>query len=108
MSTFMIQEQQVETCPAIGYQTASVCVPVTVTPFAITGNTQTFCCGDPLVTPGEADCPGELNGTCTFTITQNVCTAVSVEFGATASVGDASVLCGTATDEDVCTNCGEE
>ena len=27
----------VQTCPAVGYQSASVCVPVTVTPFAQAG-----------------------------------------------------------------------
>lgn len=32
-----------QTCPAIGYQSASICVPVTVTPFAQTGATVTKC-----------------------------------------------------------------
>lgn len=31
------------TCPAIGYQSASICVPVTVTPFAQTGIATTKC-----------------------------------------------------------------
>lgn len=30
-----------QTCPAVGYQAASVCVPVTVTPFAEAGKTVT-------------------------------------------------------------------
>ena len=30
-----------QTCPAVGYQSASICVPVTVTPFAQTGMTTT-------------------------------------------------------------------
>lgn len=34
-----------QTCPAVGYQSASLCVPVTVTPFAQTGMTATKCCG---------------------------------------------------------------
>lgn len=106
MSTLNILQQQVETCPATGYQPASVCVPVTVTPFATAGETTTFCCGPPIITPGIVTCPGIVNGSCIFTITQNICTAVDVEFGATASVGAPSVLCGTATGEDVCTNCG--
>ena len=41
-----------ETCPAVGYQSVSVCVPVTVTPFAQTGITRTKCCGDPVVKSG--------------------------------------------------------
>lgn len=41
-----------QTCPATGYQSVSVCVPVTVTPYARTGATYTKCCGNPVVTPG--------------------------------------------------------
>ena len=37
-----------QTCPAVGYQSASICVPVTVIPFAQTGITTTKCCGDPV------------------------------------------------------------
>ena len=42
-----------QTCPAVGYQSASICVPVTVTPFAQAGVATTKCCGDPVVTPGR-------------------------------------------------------
>ena len=107
MSTLDILQQQVETCPATGYQPASVCVPVTVTPFARSGATTTFCCGSPVITPGVITCPGRLNGSCTFTITQNICTAVPVEFGARATVGAPYVLCGEASGVDICTNCGD-
>lgn len=41
---------ETQTCPAVGYQSASICVPVTVTPFAQTGVTMTKCCGEPVVT----------------------------------------------------------
>lgn len=44
---------ETQTCPAVGYQSASICVPVTVTPFAQTGVTMTKCCGEPVVTPGR-------------------------------------------------------
>ncbi len=44
---------EAQTCPAIGYQAASICVPVTVTPFAQTGATTTKCCGTPVVTPAS-------------------------------------------------------
>lgn len=71
-----------QTCPAIGYQSASICVPVTVTPYAQTGVTTTKCCGTPVVTPGIAVCGGIKNGSCAFTITQDICVAVPVEFGA--------------------------
>ena len=61
-----------QTCPAVGYQSASICVPVTVTPFAQTGVTVTKCCGDPVVTPGREVCGGIKNGSCFFTITQDI------------------------------------
>lgn len=44
---------EAQTCPTVGYQSASICVPVTVTPFAQTGMTTTKCCGNPVVTPGR-------------------------------------------------------
>lgn len=59
-----------QTCPAIGYQSASMCVPVTITPYAQTGATITKCCGNPVVTPGRISCTGERNGNCSFTISQ--------------------------------------
>ena len=62
----LLEENQ--TCPAVGYQSVSVCVPVTVTPFAKTGVTMTKCCGTPLVTPGRETCGGVKNGSCFFTI----------------------------------------
>lgn len=90
---------------AVGYQTASLCVPVTVRPFAIPGDPIVTCCGPPIITPGSGPCSGTLNGACTFTITQSICISVPVEFGATAEVGDLVVQCGIATSENVCTGC---
>ena len=66
---------ETQTCPAVGYQSASICVPVTVTPFAQTGMTTTKCCGNPVVTPGREVCGGVKNGSCFFTITQDICVA---------------------------------
>lgn len=103
MDTNTMMENQ--TCPAVGYQTAGICVPVTVTPFAQTGATLTKCCGEPVISSGNAVCSGVRNGACAFTISQNICVAVPVQFGATATVGDMYVNCGGATAEDVCTNC---
>lgn len=98
--------QQVDTtCPATGYQSVAVCVPVTVTPFARIETTTTHCCGDPVVTPNATVCPGTINGSCRFTITQNLCVEIPVEFGATATVGSPSVQCGNATAEDICSAC---
>ncbi len=97
----------VQTCVATAYQPSTVCVPVTVTPFVLPGDTTTVCCGPPTVTSGTAPCPGVENGSCTFTITQSICVAVPIEFGANSVVGDPFVQCGTASAEDICTGCGE-
>ncbi len=94
-----------QTCPTIGYQSASICVPVTVTPFAKTGATMTKCCGAPVVVPGNATCAGTRGGSCVFTLSQDICVAVPVEFGAVASVGDTYVNCNAASAEDICTGC---
>lgn len=96
------------TCPAVGYQTANVCVPVTITPFASKSATSTKCCGDPVVKEGTAVCGGVKNGSCTFTVSQKICVAVPVEFGATAVVGDPYVDCMEASSGNICTRCSSE
>lgn len=95
-------------CPVVGFQKASVCVPVLVAPFAHTGTTITKCCGDPVVTSGDKPCPGKKNGVCAFTISQTICVKVPVNFGATATVGDTFVDCLGASADDICRNCQEE
>jgi hypothetical protein len=97
-----------QSCPAVGYQSASICVPVTVTPFAVTGATTTRCCGDPVVTSGRTSCGGTKNGTCSFTISQDICVAVPVSFGAVAEVGDTYVSCNGSSAEDLCTTDGQD
>ena len=106
--TDMIQNSRAAdaVCPATAYQTATVCVPVTVTPFANPQPTVTKCCGSPVVTPGRNTCEGTKKGACVFTISQEICVTVPVEFGATAEVGDTYVSCNGVSEEDICTDCG--
>lgn len=97
---------QVETtCPAVAYQRARLCVPVTVTPFASAGDTTTICCGTPTISSGEIACEGTPLGTCVFTITQELCIEVPVAFGANATVGNYSVQCLGAGTAAVCEGC---
>jgi hypothetical protein len=98
-------ESENQTCPTVAYQLSSVCVPVTVSPFAQAGATTTKCCGNPIVTSGKNNCGGTKNGQCVFTVSQNVCIEVPVEFGATAAVGDAYVDCIEASADDICSDC---
>lgn len=94
-------------CPTAGYQSASVCVSVNVEPFAEVGTPATQCCGEPVVSVGKKTCAGTKNGVCTFTITQDVCIAVPVSFGAYATRGDIYVDCiGASAEEDCGENCG--
>ncbi len=96
-------EKQSGSCPVVGYQRSTVCVPVTVTPFAHVGTPITSCCGEPIVTGGEI-CPRS-GGVCRFTIKQEVCVAVPVEFGARAVAGTPSVQCGEASNTNICADC---
>jgi len=87
-------------CSAIGYQTASVCIPVEIAPFAKPGTVKVSCYGEPVITPGCDTCPGERNGTCAFTLCQTICVEVPVYFGAATKVGDAHVACDTTCCEE--------
>lgn len=90
-------------CPVVGYQRSTVCVPVTVTPFAHVGTPVASCCGAPVVTAGDV-CPRN-GGICHFTISQEICVAVPVEFGARAVAGTPSVQCGEASSRNICESC---
>lgn len=80
-----------EECVATASQLVNVCVPITVTPWADTGTVTTTCCGEPVVNSGT--CEGEINGTCTFTVSQLICVEVPVTFGANAAPGATFVQC---------------
>ena len=97
------EKQDDGSCPVVGYQRSTVCVPVTVTPFAHVGTPITNCCGEPIVTAGDV-CPRN-GGVCRFTISQEICVAVPVEFGARAVAGTPSVQCGKASNKNICTDC---
>lgn len=98
-------KQQQQTCPASAYQPCTVCVPVTYTPYANPGPITVSCNGDSIVTPGSNTCAGTENGSCSFTITQNLGVLVPVEFGCTTSVGNPFVQCGQLTNDDNCNDC---
>lgn len=97
------EKQEERGCPVVGYQRTTVCVPVSVTPFARVGTPITNCWGDPVVTAGDV-CPRN-GGVCRFTISQQICVAVPVEFGARAVAGTPSVQCGEASNRNLCTDC---
>ena len=55
-----------QTCPSVGYQAASICVPVTIEPYAKAGATKTKCCSNAVVVSGAQPCAGIRNGTCSL------------------------------------------
>lgn len=80
-----------EECEKIFFQKANVCVPVTVTPFATPGETNVTCCGRPIVSPQHV-CAGN-DVSCKFTVTQELCIAIPITFGADVVTGEAKVEC---------------
>ncbi len=96
-------EKQGGGCPVMGYQCSTVCVPVTVTPYAHVGTPITSCCGEPVVAKGDI-CPRN-GGVCRFTISQQICVAVPVEFGAQAVAGTPIVMCGEAGNANTGPDC---
>lgn len=94
-------------CESVFFQTETVCVPVTVTPFATAGEATASCCGEPVIST-EPSCPGSRTS-CTFTITQRLCIRVPISFGAVIETGEARVQCGGVSEEPCdCTDATEE
>ena len=77
-----------ESCESTFYQKETVCVPVTVSPFAHPGTARTICCGDPVIHT-DPQCPGSKTS-CTFTVTQSLCIQIPIAFGAVIETGEAS------------------
>jgi hypothetical protein len=91
-------------CPVVGYQDVSVCVPVTVKPYAEVGDTKTQCMGDAVITHGTNACADDKGDYCQFTISQVLRIEVPVVFGATAETGTPAVDCDTDTEDEYSTD----
>lgn len=82
-----------ERCDTKAFQSATICVPVTIAPFAKVGTIVTECCGRPEVSQKHTKCKGVENGSCKFTISQKIKVEIPVEFGANTTVGGTFVEC---------------
>jgi len=89
-----------ENCETKASQVATVCVPVTITPFAKVGTICTECCGKPIISNKHGHCKGIENGNCKFTISQKIKVEIPVEFGANTTVGGTFVECEYVKEED--------
>ena len=76
-------------CKSTAYQKVDVCAPVTVTPYAELHQPTVKCNGKTRVCSGPVPCLGKKNGSCSFTIRQQIDVEVAVDFGASVSIGDA-------------------
>ena len=102
-------QQELESCSAITYQSATVCVPVTVDPKVNTGEVAVYCCDEPIITPFPCTlrCNPKKNGSCYYTITQNICIEIPVVFSADAFLGKPCIDCGEVTGQTVCKDSGK-
>ncbi|MGO5053510.1 hypothetical protein ACTQ6A_13550 [Lachnospiraceae bacterium LCP25S3_G4] len=96
----MAENQTPQACSGVGSQLATICLPVSVTPYAITGPASFHCCGDMIITPACNECCGKENGSCDFTITQTIKIDIPVEFGASVKIGDTFIECGCTSVEE--------
>jgi len=86
----LLAEDEME-CNTTVHETVCVQGTVTITPSVVSGESKSFCVGDPII----GSCPGELKRTCTFTVSQNICVQIPLTFKATASAVENGVVCGT-------------
>ena len=107
-------QEEEEGCPVMVGQTAGVCVPVTISPYVRMGHTHTIRYGEPVIGPGACGCAGTKNGSCSFTVTQDIRVCVPLEFCAYTQAGDVYVSdIGTAARnddgdyDDGCGDCGD-
>lgn len=80
-------------CNAMGYKDVSVCVPVTVKSFGVTGEVTTECLSEAEILKDYEYPYGENSSECNFYISQKLRITVPVCFGAEAEIGEFSVDC---------------
>lgn len=80
-------------CARVATQTAKVCVPISLKPYARTGRVVVRCLGDMEINRC-CHCEGKVDGSCEFTVSQVLKIDIPVEFGATVKTGATYVQCG--------------
>ena len=93
------------TCPANIYREVELCLPVAVKPFATVQNPTVRCCGGPIVHLSYEPCHGRPDVDCSFTISQRICVAIPVEFGAEVETGMVHIECADDATTRPCQDC---
>ncbi|MHC1723950.1 MAG: hypothetical protein AB9836_12190 [Aminipila sp.] len=89
--TVTVLQQEPGVCESIVHETVCVQGTVTITPSVVSGTSTSFCVGNPII----GSCPGELQRTCEFTVSQNICVQIPLTFSATASAVENGLVCST-------------
>lgn len=94
LSIAEVYQPKPKVCPAVSTQSATVCLPVSLKPYAKTGEINVKCNGAPIVVCGCSVCKGTPEGCCEFTISQKITVDIPVEFGADVNIGKVYTDCG--------------
>lgn len=78
-------------CPATVNETVCVQADVTITPGVSVTGVETYCVGDPVI----GACPGTVEESCSFTVSQNICVQIPLTFSADAVAAPSGIVCGT-------------
>lgn len=78
-------------CPATVHEAVCVQATITITPDVTVGEIESFCVGGPVI----GACPGTPEMECTFTVSQNICVQVPLNFSANATAVPSGIVCGT-------------
>lgn len=92
-------------CQTTVHETVCVQGTVTITPSVVSGDSRSFCVGNPII----GSCSGNLQDTCVFTVSQNICVQIPLTFSATAVAEEDGIVCrnpeiGPCTGTTACTH----
>lgn len=106
------QSMNVGACPVTACHETTVCVPVSISPFAESGSISIECCGSTVIHGGCDSCRGTVNGIHEFTVSQRMKLNIPIAFGADVIIGETYVQDEETSgfiDGDCCAcNCSEE
>ena len=78
-------------CPTVVHENVCVQGIVTILPSVTSGESRSQCLGGPII----GSCPGRLERSCSFTVSQNICVQIPLVFSATATAAPNGLVCGT-------------
>jgi len=89
------QQDEGHARPTVVHENVCVQGVVTITPSVVSGESKSFCLGNPIICSCPCGCHKQLHKFCTFVVSQNICVQIPLTFSATASAIPNGVACGT-------------